>query len=509
MIRTVNQDRSGLRLDKYWALELEEFGISRARISEWIKAGRADVNGSPCSRPSLVVRTGDRLRLSWVPPEEGIRPVPGALDIVWQDEHLLVLDKPAGLSVHPAASCNEITLANQLLAAFPEIEGQDPLRPGIVHRLDKSTSGLMLAALSAECRERLMQDLARRRVSKEYLALVHGRPDSDQGQINLPLGRDPDSKTRIRVLPKTGREALTKFEVLFAFPGESFSLLKVRIITGRTHQIRVHLAQIGHPILGDRTYGPARWAELHRKDPGLARLVSRQMLHSFQLCFRHPVSGEELSFTREVPLDFQRVLIHLGRRSQTVAVSGGPASGKSFFCSLLAGKRHPIWNWKTVLAGLLEPGQDGLELLERALGPGFDPGRPESDPMRAIAGLGPPEGKQGIIFETLAPLLEHRMREFISENKGARLILLEIPARLLQRVGRYSFDRVLRLETETVSRNKGREDAQDLVIIDSKSKEDLQEQAEYAARILTRSRREKTREFVQRMQKAGIVRCPA
>ncbi|MCF8106156.1 MAG: RluA family pseudouridine synthase [Desulfohalobiaceae bacterium] len=508
MIRTVDQGRSGLRLDKYWALELEETGVSRARISEWIKAGRADVNDRPCRRPSLLVRTGDRLRLSWVPPEERIHPVPGALDIVWQDEHLLVLDKPAGLSVHPAASCNEVTLANQLLAAFPKIEGQDPLRPGIVHRLDKSTSGLMLAALSVECREQLMQDLAERRVSKEYLALVHGRPERDRGQINLPLGRDPDSKTRIRVLPKTGREALTMFEVLFVFPGEAFSLLKVRIITGRTHQIRVHLAHLGHPILGDRTYGPARWAELHRKDPGLARLVSRQMLHSFRLGFRHPLSREELSFSRQVPLDFQRVLVRLQRRPQTVAVSGGPDSGKSFFCRLLAGTRHPVWNWKTVLAGLLEPGGDGLELLARTLGSGFDPGRPESDPMRVIAGGGTGGGKTEIIFETLAPLLEHRMREFISENHGSRLLLLEIPAGLLQRVGRDSFDRVLRLETEAVSKKDGREDGHDLVIINTGSKEDLEKQAEYAARLLTRSRREKTREFVQQMQKTGIVRCP-
>ncbi|MCF8038694.1 MAG: RluA family pseudouridine synthase, partial [Desulfohalobiaceae bacterium] len=379
LIRTVDQESSGLRLDKYWALVLEETGISRARISEWIKAGRADVNGSPCRRPSLLVRTGDRLRLSRDLPEERIRPVSAALDIIWQDEHLLVLDKPAGLSVHPAVSSQEVTLANHLLAAYPEIADQDPLRPGIVHRLDKSTSGLMLAALSSGCRELLMRDLAERRISKEYLALVHGRPEQDRGEINLPLGRDPDSKTRIAVLPKTGREALSLYEVLFVFPEEAFSLLKVRIITGRTHQIRVHLAHLGHPILGDRTYGPARWAEFSRKDPGLARLVGRQMLHSFRLGFRHPLSREELSFSREVPLDFQRVLVRLGRRPQRVAVTGGPGSGKSFFCRVLAGTRHPVWNWKTVLAGLLEPDGDGLELLERTLGHGFELGEPETD----------------------------------------------------------------------------------------------------------------------------------
>lgn len=508
LTRTVDPAREGLRLDKFWALELEPSGISRSKITEWIKGGRAEVNGSPCRRPSHSVSKGDRLQLRWDPPEEGIRPVPGPLEILWRDEHLLVLDKPPGLSVHPAESSEEVTLANHLLAAFPGIADQDPIRPGIVHRLDKSTSGLMLAALSGQGRELLLHELARKRVGKEYLALVHGRPKKDQGRIDLPLGRDPGSKTKIAVLPKSGREALSFYELLLVFPGEGFSLLKVRIVTGRTHQIRVHLAHLGHPILGDRTYGPAKWAELGKENPRLARLATRQMLHSFQLGFTHPVTKEALRFSRSVPLDYQRVLMRLHRRPQQVAVSGGPGSGKSLLCSLLAKKTHPIWNWEEVLAELLQPGGDGLDMLQRTVNYSFDPGRPETDPMQVISGQGGDPAQAGNILSTLVPLLEHRLFEFIQENRGARLILLEIPAPLLARLKAPAFDLVLKVSNPASAKEKDRDQGCDLAIVNRGTRQDLEEQAEHAARFLAQLRKNETDEFLSRMQAAGIVRCP-
>jgi 23S rRNA pseudouridine1911/1915/1917 synthase len=505
--RIVDPGRSGLRLDKFWALELERHGISRARIIQWIKQNRATLNAEPCPNPSQKVRTGDRLGLVRDLPPGSLVPIPGPLDILWQDEHLLVLDKPPGLAVHPAPSIQEPTLAHYLLAAFPETASQDPFRPGIVHRLDKDTSGLMLAARTRDCRERLMQDLAARRLEKTYLALVHGRPATEQGRIDLPLGRDPKSKTRQSIQPKTGRDALTFFRVLHVFPHEDFSLLQLRIVTGRTHQIRVHLAHAGCPILGDKTYGPAHFAELQRQSPRLVKLCRRQMLHAFALHCKHPITGHHLQLQRAVPKDFQRVLLQLVRRPQIVAVSGPQAEETARFCTRVAQKRSPVWDWGESLSGLLQAGSDGLAFLEKAGGLVREPGEALPAAREAFSS-DERAGPEGILMrDMLLPLLKHDLWQFIAHNKTARLLLVCLPPLLLRDLQQQGlFDIQLRLGTSAeISVSEGDQAATHRIIAGKDSPEELDRRAGDIQDLLRRSRRGRVRAFLRQLGEKGIV----
>ena len=504
--RVVDPARSGLRLDKFWALELEDTGISRSRIIQWIKEERAVLNDSPCTSPSRTLRSGDRVTLACDLPEEGLSPIAGPLDILWQDDHLLVLNKPPGLTVHPARSSREPTLAHYLLAAYPETALGDPFRPGIVHRLDKDTSGLMLAARSPECRERLMQDLAARKVDKDYLALVHGCPPAERGRIELPLGRDPKSKTRQTVLSRTGREALTFYQILHVFPGSRFSLLKVRIVTGRTHQIRVHLAHIGLPILGDATYGPASFADLRRRRPALGKLCRRQMLHACALRFRHPLTGEALDLQRTVPFDFQRVLLQLARRPFRVAVLSAPESGGASFCAALAGQRHPLWDWEAALAELLRPGGDGLELVQRAAPRPLDLQNTAEMARSAFQSGTDPAAGQSFLRETLAPLLEHHLRHFLARQEEARLFFARIPPGLLpEGPSRELFDVCILLTPPGSPAEAADPQAFELRITSDGSEADLQVQAEAALRCVKKRSRQQFLKVRRELQDLGVL----
>jgi len=217
---------------------------------------------------------------------------PPAFTIAYQDEHLLVVEKAAGVVVHPARGHREGTLA-QLLA--PLAAGGDPERAGIVHRLDRNTSGLMLVARSAEAHRLLQLALSRRDIEREYLALVEGRPPARTGTIDAPIGRDPRVRTRKAVGGSSPREARTHFTLERALPATS--LLRLRLETGRTHQIRVHLQAIGHPVCGDPEYGT----------PGLLGL-QRQFLHSARLAFQHPLTGARIEVTSPLPADLAHAL---------------------------------------------------------------------------------------------------------------------------------------------------------------------------------------------------------
>ncbi|HEV2924805.1 MAG TPA: RluA family pseudouridine synthase [Solirubrobacteraceae bacterium] len=214
------------------------------------------------------------------------------LTIAFQDEHLIVVDKGPGLVVHPARGHREDTLS-QLLA--PLIAGGEPERAGIVHRLDRDTSGLLVVSRSQEVHRRLQTALAKRRIEREYLALVEGRPPARTGTIEAPIGRDPRVRTRMAVGGRSPREARTSFALERALP--TTSLLRVRLETGRTHQIRVHLQAIGHPVAGDPEYGT----------PGLLGL-ERQFLHATRLAFEHPVTGARVEVHSPLPLDLQSAL---------------------------------------------------------------------------------------------------------------------------------------------------------------------------------------------------------
>ena len=287
------------RLDRF--LAEEEGELSRSRIHGLIEAGRVSINGQP-ARPAQRVKAGDRVVLE-IPPVGEIDLVPQEIpvDLVYQDSELVVLDKPAGLSVHPGPGHPDGTLVNALLARCPDIQGIGGVnRPGIVHRLDKDTSGLMVAAKTDRAHRELSRQIKDRQVYKGYLALTMGRPTPEEGVIDAPIGRDSRQRKRMAVV-LGGRESRTSYRVVERF-GDC-ALVELVLETGRTHQIRVHLAYLGYPLFGDEVYG--------RRHPAL----SRHFLHANVLGFRHPVSGEQLTFQSDLPDELKRVLDSIPRRS--------------------------------------------------------------------------------------------------------------------------------------------------------------------------------------------------
>ncbi len=288
----------GERLDRYLVAQLPE--LSRAALQRLIEAGEVLVNGQP-SRPAYKIRPGDLLVVRVPPPEPTeLLPEPIPLDIVYEDADLIVVNKPAGLVVHPGAGNPRGTLVNALLYHCPTLSVGGAVRPGIVHRLDKDTSGLLVVAKNDLAHQRLQQQFKRREVRKQYLALVYGALRTDSGYIQAPIGRHPVQRVKMAVVEK-GREARTRWTVRARYvdaAGRPYTLLDVLLETGRTHQIRVHCAWLGHPLVGDTLYGPQR--------PALS--APRQCLHAAALSFTHPIAGTPLSFSAPLPEDFQSVL---------------------------------------------------------------------------------------------------------------------------------------------------------------------------------------------------------
>lgn len=277
-------------------------GLSRADVQALIERGEVLVEGTAVAK-SRKLATGERVRVTGAPdPPE----LPGAepidLQVVDEDEHILVIDKPAGLVVHPGAGHANGTLVNALLAHDPDIGTVgDPMRPGIVHRLDRDTSGLLVVARSALAYEQLVAMLSRREVERRYLALVLGSFDTARGVIDAPIGRSARRPTRMAVRDD-GRPARTGYEVLTRVADPDVTLLECTLETGRTHQIRVHCSAVGHPIVGDAAYGGARGA----LRPG------RPFLHAARLAFDHPASGEPRAYESPLPPELARVLETIG-----------------------------------------------------------------------------------------------------------------------------------------------------------------------------------------------------
>ena len=424
----VGPEQDGMRLDAFWAFKLQDHGLSRNRIRQQIKESRAVRNDSLCTKPATELQAGDRLLLTLPQQETGIAPQAGDVQVVWQDQDLAVINKPPGLSVHPAPSETEHTLVHRLVYHFPDLEGQDALRPGIVHRLDKDTSGLLLVALHDRVRAAMSRSLASREVDKEYLALVHGCPDKDEAWIDLPLGRDERRKTRMAVKRDHGRPAQSWYQVLAVFEPVPCALLRIRIVTGRTHQIRVHLAHMGHAVLGDRIYGPQQAAAMDRKCLALARMIKRQMLHAWHLGFHHPSTREWQSFQQPAPKDFLRVVLLAARRPQRVGITGSAGCGKSALTALVAGDSVPIWSADRAVAELYAPQADGWEMLRRSFGSRFvpdDSGPVDKKALFAAMQSSPEEQKA--ILDLIHPLVEHSWKEFCRQHEQARMILAEVP----------------------------------------------------------------------------------
>ena len=296
----------GVRLDAFLASQIE--GWSRARLHRLIENEDVLVNGK-VAKPSYKLREADEVEVELVaPPTDLFTPENIPLDIVYEDDTLVVVNKPAGLVVHPAAGTPSGTLANALAYHFQKLPGVN-IRPGIVHRLDRDTSGLLVVAKTETALENLSDQFRDRTVYKSYVALVHGRVLSNIGKIDQPLARDRSNRTRMAVV-RGGRNALTLYRVRQAF--DRFTLLDVELKTGRTHQIRVHLAWLKHPVVGDETYGGGRDNTI--KDPRLRariRSLGRHFLHAEKLGFKHPTTGEFVKFESSLPSELEDLLTQI------------------------------------------------------------------------------------------------------------------------------------------------------------------------------------------------------
>jgi 23S rRNA pseudouridine1911/1915/1917 synthase len=309
----VDPQDAGERLDRVLVARLG--GLSRTRLKQLIQEGRVSGEAGTILDPSLRVKPGQVFTVD-VPPavEDAPRPQAMALDIRYEDEHLLVLEKPAGLVVHPAPGNPDGTLVNALLAhcgaALPGIGGVK--RPGIVHRLDKDTSGLMVVAKTDLAHTRLSADFAARRIERAYWGLVWGVPFPRDGEITGNIGRSSANRQKMAVVRSGGKEAVTRYRVLKVF-GTAAALVECRLATGRTHQIRVHMSERGHPLIGDPVYGGGatrRRRVTSSSAGGVAASFPRQALHAYLLGFDHPATGAHLRFESVMPNDMQQ-LLHL------------------------------------------------------------------------------------------------------------------------------------------------------------------------------------------------------
>ena len=291
---------TGKRLDHLVHERLPEF--SRSRIQEWIKAARVLLNGSP-ARASHVVRHGDSIEVEpaqAAPLRAEAEDIP--LHVLYEDGDVVAIDKPAGMVVHAGAGVHSGTLVNALLHRFEALSGvSGSLRPGIVHRLDRFTSGVLLVAKNDAAHQRLAAQFSGRQVEKVYLALVHGNLKQDSGRIEKPIARDPVRRIRMTARLTSGRAAWSEYRVLRRF--EKFTLLEVKIGTGRTHQIRVHLSSIGHPVVGDTLYGAPAKVEGHAP-------LGRYFLHAHRIRFRRPADGEEVTVVSPLAAELEAWLAH-------------------------------------------------------------------------------------------------------------------------------------------------------------------------------------------------------
>jgi 23S rRNA pseudouridine1911/1915/1917 synthase len=291
---------AGARLDRWLAAHVPE--LSRARLQTLIEDGHVRLDGA-VSKPSRRLAGGEQIRVDIPPPApEMLAPEAIALSVLYEDDDILVIDKPVGMVVHPGAGHPTGTLAAAVLAHAPVTAGVGgPRRPGIVHRLDKDTSGLLVMAKTSRAYDSLTAQLAARSVTRRYRAIVHGRVTAAEGVVDAPIGRHPRDRVRMAVVPR-GKRAVTRYAVLERFA--HFTYLDVRLETGRTHQIRVHMASLRHPVAGDELYGGrAARTPLPVPLPGLA-------LHAAQLAFVHPASNRTMEFGSPLPPQMERLLSH-------------------------------------------------------------------------------------------------------------------------------------------------------------------------------------------------------
>ena len=328
LILSAAPENAGQRLDQYLAAQIPD--VSRARLQQLIEKGEVLVNDA-AAKASLRLRGDEQITIAGPPQAPPLRAIPEEipLDIVYEDDDLAVINKPAGMMVHAGAGATEDarnrgTLVNALLHHFNMLSrvGGD-LRPGIVHRLDRATSGLMIVAKNDEAHRRLAKQFSAREVHKTYVALVHGWPKRERGTIQSAISRHTQKRTRMTTRGFGGRDAVTHYAVTRKVdsPYGKFALLEVKIETGRTHQIRVHMSSLGHPVVGDALYGaPAelRAQSNRRRSAGMpaSLTLERNFLHSGSLEFAHPRTGRTLEFSRPLPAELENLLANLETTGQ-------------------------------------------------------------------------------------------------------------------------------------------------------------------------------------------------
>lgn len=295
----ISMEDSSIRLDKWLSLQNDTW--SRTQVQQWMKNGDIRVNGETV-KTNYKCQVDDVITLTVPDPEPlDVEAEEMNLHILFEDEHVLVVNKPRGMVVHPAPGHLSGTLVNGLMGHCKDLSGiNGVLRPGIVHRIDKDTSGLLMVAKNDRAHESLVNQLKAKTTTRIYQAITHGVINHDLGTIDAPIGRDKRDRQSMTVTDENSKDAVTHFNVVERFPQHTY--IECKLETGRTHQIRVHLKYIGHPLVGDPKYGPTKMGDYP---------IEGQALHASTLGFKHPITGEELLFTVEAPADFQHVLNNL------------------------------------------------------------------------------------------------------------------------------------------------------------------------------------------------------
>lgn len=447
----VSESETGMRLDRFLADKLKDHGLSREKIKTLLRHGKVTVNGRAADSPKKNIFSGDSLTvLLEAQPPALPEPETGTLDILYQDAELVVLNKAAGIAVHPAPGRHTGTLAQILLSHFPELAAQKNIRPGIAHRLDMDTSGLILVALTERSLKALSAGFANREIHKEYLALVKGVPERAEETIDAPIGRHPTVKTKMAIVPG-GKAAMSVRKTLYADPEGRFSLQAVRIFSGRPHQVRVHMRHIGHPLLGDSLYASDSAPKTRSSSASSAKKASlppacrakRQMLHAWKLSFRHPFppvfeeagslpfanNDEPLLFCCPPPQDFSDTVRDCISRCLRVAITGSPGCGKSLLLHFFQDRGYPVFSADAEVARLYGPGGDAARLLRSAYGDRFVPEHGAAVDKTALgAAMREDASVRREIEALIHPLVWHAALAFWQEHAhDAALAVAEIP----------------------------------------------------------------------------------
>ncbi len=417
---TIEEDAK-LRLDAFLAQNLQ---ISRAQATKAILSSSCLVNSKEVKR-NYILKYGDIVEYTAQAERNELIPEEGDLDILYQDNDYVIINKPPNLTVHPAPSQEEGTLVHILLKHFPQMQEMEGLRPGIVHRIDKDTSGIIVIALHDMARRALSELFELREVHKEYIALVHNTPPKE-GLIDLPIGRHEKYKTKMAVTSESkGKHALTEYQVIHADKERNYALLAVKIHTGRTHQIRVHFSHAGYPLLGDKLYT----AKINKPLPkAISNYATRQMLHASKICFTQPLTGKEIEITCPMPEDMKKCLEKLKSKLKRTILTGSVGSGKSSALKIYNSMGYSTFSADEYVKSLYEADGAGTFLLYRLFGDDILNAQNGIDKAKLFTLMQEEENKIKI-EKILHPLVFRAMQDFFveCEEKGEDIAFAEIP----------------------------------------------------------------------------------